>query len=89
MARNLSRDWERIYCHPVYYLETFVDTQLFTGTCYKAANWKYLGDTTGRGKQENSHKKNRSIKAVWGYPLTRDFRQQMTRLSHGNYPSDN
>ena len=39
MARNLARDWESDYCHPVYYLETFVDTELFAGTCYKAANW--------------------------------------------------
>jgi len=83
MARNLSRDWENIYRHPVYYLETFVDTELFTGVCYKAANWQYLGETTGRGKQDNSNKKNRSIKAVWGYPLTRDFRRLMTRLSSG------
>ena len=46
----------------------------FVGTCYKAANWIYLGDTTGRGKNDQTHKPNRSIKAVWGYPLTRDFR---------------
>lgn len=88
MAKNLSRDWERLYCHPVYYLETFVDTELFAGTCYKAANWQYLGDTTGRGKHENRHIKTRSIKAVFGYPLTRDFRQQMTRLPNGNCSSD-
>jgi len=88
MARHLSRDWESVYCHPVYYLETFVDTERFAGTCYKAANWQYLGDTTGRGKQNNSHKKNRSIKAVWGYPLTRDFRQLLTRLPHENHSFD-
>jgi hypothetical protein len=89
MARNLSRDWERTYCHPVYYLETFVDTERFAGTCYKAANWQYLGDTTGRGKQENSHIKNRSIKAVWGYPLTRNFRKMLTRSPHGTDSSGN
>jgi len=83
MARNLSRDWEGVYCHPVYYLETFVDTQLFSGTCYKAANWQYLGNTTGRGKHENRHIKTRSIKAVWGYPLTKEFRTLMTRLVDG------
>lgn len=89
MARHLSRDWEGVYCHPVYYLETFVDTEQFAGTCYKAANWQYLGDTTGRGKQDNTHIKNRSIKAVWGYPLTRNFRQLLTRTPHGNDKSDN
>jgi hypothetical protein len=85
MARNLSRDWESVYCHPVYYLETFVDTERFAGTCYKAANWQYLGDTTGRGKQDNTKKINHSIKAVWGYPLTKNFRQLMTRLPHGHH----
>lgn len=78
MVRVLPRDWESVYRHPVLFLETFVDTERFSGTCYKAANWRYLGDTTGRGKNDHTYKKNRSIKAVWGYPLTADFRQRMT-----------
>ncbi len=78
MARNISKDWEVIYNHPLCFLETFVDTERFSGTCYKAANWKYLGDTTGRGKVEKSQKQTRSIKAVWGYPLTKDFCSYMT-----------
>lgn len=83
IARNLPGDWEKVYQHPVYYLETFVDTDLFVGTCYKAANWQYLGDTTGRGKHENRHIQTRSIKAVWGYPLNKNFRDLMTRLPDG------
>ena len=75
MARALPVDWERTYNHPVYFLETFVDTERFKGTCYKAANWIYLGKTTGRGKDDQTHKVNRSIKAVWGYPLSKDFRE--------------
>jgi hypothetical protein len=78
MAKNISRDWEKIYNHPLYFLETFVDTERFSGTCYKAANWIYIGDTTGRGKNEKKHIKTRSIKAIWGYPLTKDFRNRMT-----------
>ncbi|MFQ5917275.1 MAG: DUF4338 domain-containing protein [Candidatus Binatia bacterium] len=70
----LCKDWQRIYKHPVYFLETFVDLERFKGTCYQAANWIYLGKTTGRGKSDQSHKPNRSIKAVWGYPLCRNFR---------------
>ena len=58
--------------------ETFVDTQRFHGTCYKAANWRYLGLTTGRGKNDQTHKPNRSIKAVWGYPLHKNFREALT-----------
>ena len=77
MARMISDDWENAYRHPVWFLETFVDTDRFTGVCYKAANWRYLGDTTGRGKNDQTHVKNRSIKAVWGYPLVKDFRERM------------
>jgi hypothetical protein len=74
MARLLPVDWQRIYGHPVYYLETFVDPERFRGTCYRAANWKLLGRTTGRGKDSRSNRPNRSIKEVLGYPLTPRFR---------------
>lgn len=74
MSRILPKDWQRFYHHPIYYLETFVDKTRFAGTCYKAANWIYLGDTTGRGKDDQTHRPNRSIKAVWGYPLDNKFR---------------
>ncbi|MCK4485807.1 MAG: DUF4338 domain-containing protein [Desulfobacterales bacterium] len=79
MAKVVPADWQRIYNHPVYFLETFVDTKRFKGTCYKAANWIYLGDTTGRGKNDQTHKPNRSIKAVWGYPLSMDFPEVLQR----------
>jgi len=62
MASQLSRDWERMYGHPVYFAETFIDPGRFRGTCYRAANWKLLGRTTGRGKASNSYKPNRPIK---------------------------
>ncbi|MCP3679586.1 MAG: DUF4338 domain-containing protein [Gammaproteobacteria bacterium] len=75
IAKVLRSDWERLYHHPIYFLETFVDTERFEGTCYKAANWVYLGKTTGRGKNDQTNKPNRSIKAVWGYPLAKNFRR--------------
>ena len=77
MAKAVAADWQRVYNHRLYYLETFVDKDRFAGSCYKAANWIYLGDTTGRGKNDQSKKANRSIKAVFGYPLTSDFRRQL------------
>jgi hypothetical protein len=80
MARLLPVDWNRIYGHPVHYLETFVDPERFRGTCYRAANWKVLGRTTGRGKDAPTKKPNRSIKEVLGYPLTQDFRQRLGEL---------
>ena len=75
MASRISADWQRIYGHPIYFLETFVDPERFRGTCYRAANWVVLGKTTGRGKQSNSYVPNRSIKEVLGYPLARQFRE--------------
>ena len=77
IAGRLSRDWQDVYGHPLYLLETFVDTERFRGTCYRAANWIYLGETTGRGKDDRTHKPNRSVKAVWCYPLCRDFRRRL------------
>ena len=77
MARILSADWQAVYSHPIYFLETFVDKQRFAATCYKAANWIYLGDTTGRGKADQTHRPNRTIKAVWGYPLDKQFRKRL------------
>lgn len=74
-VRSISCDWQRHYNHPIYYLETFVDTEKFRGTCYKASNWRYLGLTTGRGKNDQTYKQNRSLKAVLGYPVHKDFKR--------------
>jgi hypothetical protein len=78
MARVLAGDWERLYGHPIYFLETFVDPQRQPGTCYRATNWVRLGDTTGRGKDAPTSTPNRSIKEVLGYPLRADFRQRLS-----------
>jgi len=77
MATILPRDWQRLYGHPVYFLETFIDPARFRGTCYRAANWIVLGRTTGRGKNAPSKRPTRSIKEVLGYPLTPHFRERL------------
>jgi hypothetical protein len=77
MSRQLSDDWQRVYAHPIYFTETFVDTERNKGTCYRAANWVPLGLTTGRGKADQTKKANRSLKLVFGFPLTRDFRERL------------
>lgn len=76
-ARIISNDWLDFYKHPIYFLETFVDSEGlgFKGTCYRAANWILLGKTTGRGKLDKANRQNRSIKDVYGYPLHKDFRR--------------
>ena len=80
IARILSDDWQRLYHHPILWLETFIDTERFTGTCYRAANWIHLGLTSGRGKYNKTQKQLTSIKAMYSYPLRRDFRE---KLCHG------
>jgi len=80
MARSLPTEWARVYGHTLCYLETFVDTERFAGTCYKAANWISLGKTTGRGNNAPTHAQNRSLKEVLGLPLTKDFRAQLGKL---------
>jgi len=75
MARRIAGDWEGIYGHPIYFLETFVDPEHHRGTCYRAANWVVMGRTTGRGKNCPNKRPNRSIKEVLGYPLTPRFRE--------------
>lgn len=78
MVKIVADDWQKFYGHNIFFLETFVDTERFFGTCYRAANWIYIGKTCGLGKNACSKKVNRSIKAVWGYPLSKDFRRQLT-----------
>ena len=80
MARMLSADWQQLYAHPIYFVETFIDPQRFAGTCYRAANWKVMGQTTGRGKDAPTRAVNRSIKQVLGYALVKDFRQRLSTL---------
>jgi hypothetical protein len=77
MSRQLSGDWERVYAHPIYFTETFVDSERNRGTCYRAANWTLLGRTTGRGKNDQTNQPNRSLKLVFGYPLVHDFRERL------------
>jgi hypothetical protein len=80
MAKTISADWQKVYNHPILWLETFVDTERFSGTCYRAANWTFLGLTSGRGKYNKTQEKRTSIKAMYGYPLTRHAVKQ---LCHG------
>jgi Domain of unknown function (DUF4338) len=79
VTATLSRDWERMYGHPIWFAETFIDPERFRGTCYRAANWIPLGRTTGRGKDDLTHRQNRSIKEVFGLPLTRRFRELLSQ----------
>jgi len=77
ISRRLSDDWHARYAYRPVLLETFVEKPRFAGTCYKAANWRYLGDTQGRGKLDRLHRNVEPIKSIWVYPLVSDFRRQL------------
>ncbi|MCP4146486.1 MAG: DUF4338 domain-containing protein [bacterium] len=80
ISRRISRDWEKKYKHPLYMLETFVEDNRFKGTCYKAANWKYLGKTKGRGRYDKYNESNLPIKSVLVQPLDSQFRRKLCEL---------
>ena len=73
--RRFSHDWQKTYAHQVYLAETFVDSSRFEGTCYKAANWYYVGQTSGSAKKGNTYLHHGQPKAVYLYPLHRNFRR--------------
>jgi hypothetical protein len=56
-------------------LETFVDSSLHTGVCYRAANWTLVGETKGRGRDDRLHDRELSRKLIFVYPLQKDFRE--------------
>jgi len=77
-ARHIQRDWQARYGQQPLLLETLVDAQRFRGTCYRAANWIYVGQTTGRGRMDRDHENHgRAIKDIYIYPLARDARQRL------------
>jgi hypothetical protein len=76
--RRLAQDWQDRFGYAPALLETFVDTTRFKGTCYKAANWIAVGLTQGRGKYDRHTRRAASVKAVFLYPLRKDFRQVLT-----------
>jgi hypothetical protein len=75
MAQRVPRDWQRLYAHPIYWLETFIDPARFHGTCYRAANWQVLGLTSGRGHNAPTMRPTRPVKQMLGLPLNAKFRE--------------
>jgi hypothetical protein len=73
-AARVSEDFPERYGERVVLLETFVEQPRFRGTCYRAANWQWLGETTGRGKLDRHHRATLPRKAIYVHPLTGDFR---------------
>lgn len=82
-SRSIRKDWRQKYKYEPVLLETFVDAEKYTGACYKAANWIYLGNTKGRGRQDRYHTHLSSPKKIYMYPLVEDFRDYLTGKKNG------
>jgi len=72
-SRRIQRDWLAEYCYAPVLLETFVEPP-YKGTCYKASNWIYLGETQGRGRNDRDNEWALTQKSIYVLPLQRDFR---------------
>jgi hypothetical protein len=77
-ARQMPHDWQTRYGYRPLLLETLVDANRFRGTCYRAANWLHVGQTSGRGRMDREHQRHgQAIKDIYVYPLIRDARQRL------------
>ena len=77
-VKQLPEDWQKLYEIKPVLMETFVETDRFAGTCYKAANWVHVGTTKGRGKLGPSNVQSVPLKDILLYPLDRGFRKILT-----------
>lgn len=77
-TRQIADDWVRTFGYRPVLMETFVDPRMFSGTCYRAANWQFLGLTQGRGRLAPDHQSRISKKEIFVYPLQSDWRQHLT-----------
>lgn len=77
--KRLNSDWIKRYGHPVWLVETFVDRSRFQGTCYKAANWHHIGQTTGRSRQDRYASLQVPIKHIYVYPLHNNFKMLLSK----------
>src|SRR3990172_7566477 len=78
-ARQLPGDWGKRYGYRPLLFETLVDTARFRGTCYRAANWIFLGRTQGRGRMDRNHTSHgRACKDVYVYPLCRNVQERLS-----------
>ena len=69
VLRQVGADFEIRYGFAPWLVESFIDTEHFLGTCYKAANWSAIGQSQGRGRQDREHQNAKSVKAIYIYAI--------------------
>lgn len=77
IAHRIGADWMDKYGHPLWCLETFVERSRYRGSCYRAANWRLVGQSTGRGRNDRHHQLQVPRKDIYLYPLVRDFQRRL------------
>lgn len=77
VTRRIGADWQRRYKYKPLLLETFVEKNRFSGSCYKAANWKRVGTTKGRGREDRFKEAKLPQKDIYMYPLHKDFKTML------------
>ena len=89
VSRRISSDWLKKYGHGIELLETFVERDRFLGTCYKAANWIYVGQTTGRSRNDRYSNIKVPVKDIYIFPLDKNFRHSLTLSVYNIYAREN
>lgn len=79
ISRRICKDWQTLWGYSPLLMETFVDPQMYSGTCYKASNWQEIGRTTGEGLCRKGKTYKTTPKRIFVKPLAKDFRE---KLSH-------
>ncbi len=82
VKRRISNDWQTRYGYRPVLLETFVDQERFSGTCYKAGNWINVGLTQGRSRMDRYRKKDQPVKSIWIMPLVPNFKATLLNQSN-------
>jgi hypothetical protein len=74
VTHQICDDWEQAHAYRPVLIETFVDTTQYHGTCYRAANWSHIGETSGKDWKKHQNNKEGTIKQLFVFPLNPNFR---------------
>ena len=77
VLRRLGADFQARYGYRPWLVETFVERPAYSGVSLRASNWRYLGESRGRGRQDRDHAASETTKAIYVYELEADWRQRL------------
>lgn len=78
IGKQIQNDWQKEHSYRPVLIETFVDSSKYSGSCYRAANWECIGNTTGKVWKEDFNNIKASVKTIFAYPLESNFRAILT-----------